>query len=187
MSSTKPNDQQNQSNTMINAKVHFFESLLWGSRFLVLLAIIPSLIGALTLFIIATLDIFKLVSNTLEYYTSQTKEDFHDTVVTNIIVAVDMYLIAIVLLIFGLGVYKLFISKIEMAEDVNMKHPFNIRSFDQLKDKIARVVILAVIIEFFRAVVGINFDSPLDAIYLALSVLALALSLYLMKISEKSD
>jgi len=46
-------------------------------------------------------------------------------------------------------------------------------------------VILAVIIEFFRAVVDIPYDTPLNAIYLALSVLALAAAISLMKWAQK--
>jgi uncharacterized membrane protein YqhA len=90
------------------------------------------------------------------------------------------------LLIFGAGIYRLFISPIDESEASDIKHPFNIQSFDELKDKIVRVVILAVIIEFFRAVVDIKFSTALDAIYLALSVFALAASLYLMNKSHKS-
>lgn len=163
-----------------------FERFLWNSRLLVMLAVIPSLLGALVLFIIASLDILAVVGDAFRYYT-RGGINIHDTVVTDIIVAVDIYLIAIVLMIFGLGVYKLFVSRIEPADSQDPSHPFNIKSLDQLKDKIARVVILAVIIEFFRAVVAINFTTPLDAIYLALSVLALAAALYLMSLAHKSE
>lgn len=164
-----------------------FERLLWSSRFLVMLAVIPSILGALVLFIIGTFDIIKVVANTVLYYTGANVGDIHDTVVTDIIVAVDIYLIAIVLLIFGLGVYRLFVSQIEQSEQHAKNHPFNVQSFDQLKDKIVRVVILAVIIEFFRAVVDIQFTTPLDAIYLAVSALALAAALYLMSLAHQSD
>lgn len=164
-----------------------FERFLWNARFLVLLAVVPSLVGAVVLFIIASLDIFQVLFDAWAYYTGSSSEDIHDTVVTNIIVAVDIYLIAIVLLIFGLGVYKLFISRIEKAEQGDPAHPFNVLSLDHLKDKIARVVILAVIIEFFRAVVDIRFNTPLDAIYLAASVLALAVALYLMNLAHRSE
>jgi uncharacterized membrane protein YqhA len=164
-----------------------FEHFLWNSRFLVLLAVIPSLLGALVLFFIASLDILAVVADAWRYYTQAGAGDIHDTVVTDIIVAVDIYLIGIVLMIFGLGVYKLFVSRIEPVEKRDPTHPFNVHSLDQLKDKIARVVILAVIIEFFRAVVGIEFSTPLDAIYLALSVLALAAGLYLMSLAHKSE
>jgi len=145
------------------------------------------LLGALVLFIIGTLDIISVVATTIEYYLLGGVADIHDTVVTDIIIAVDIYLIAIVLMIFGLGVYRLFVSPIEQSEEHGPSHPFNVRSFDQLKDKIARVVILAVIIEFFRAVVDIHFATPLDAIYLALSALALAAALYLMSLAHRKE
>lgn len=163
-----------------------FEAFLWSSRLMVLLAVVPALLGALVLFIIASLDILSVLADTWRHYTGG-GDDIHKSVVTNIIVAVDIYLIALVLMIFGLGVYKLFVSRIEPVEGRDPQHPFNVSSLDQLKDKIARVVILAVIIEFFRAVVGISFDTPLDAIYLALSVLALALALYLMALAHKQE
>jgi uncharacterized membrane protein YqhA len=80
---------------------------------------------------------------------------------------------------------NLFIAPIPQSEEQGRKHPFNVESFDQLKDKITRVVILAVIIEFFRAVTEITFAQPLDAIFLAASVLALAAALYLMSMARK--
>nr|WP_163503453.1 YqhA family protein [Halomonas socia] len=163
------------------------ERYLWNSRFLVMMAVVPSLLGAVVLFTIGTIDIVKVLIDTVAYYLFGGVEDIHDSVVPNIIMAIDIYLIAIVLLIFGLGVYRLFVSPIEQAEDHTPHHPFNVQSFDQLKDKIARVVILAVIIEFFRAVVDIRFQTPLDAIYLALSVLALAAALYLMSLAQRKE
>lgn len=162
-----------------------FERFLWNSRFLVMLAVIPSLLGALVLFIIGTMDIIHVMLDTIKYYAVGNQQNIHETVVTDIIIAVDIYLIAIVLMIFGLGVYRLFVSQIEESENHGPTHPFNVQSFDQLKDKIARVVILAVIIEFFRAVVNITFQTPLEAIYLALSALALAAALYLMSLTHK--
>lgn len=162
-----------------------FEHFLWNSRFLVMLAVVPSLIGALVLFVIGTVDILTVLVDTILYYTIGGVGNIHDTVVTDIIIAIDIYLIAIVLMIFGLGVYRLFVSSIQQSEEHSPSHPFNVHSFDQLKDKITRVVILAVIIEFFRAVVDIRFETPLDAIYLAVSALALAAALYLMSLAHK--
>ena len=165
----------------------WLERFLWNSRFLVMMAVVPSLVGSVVLLTIGTLDIVNVLLDTVAYYLFGSVEDIHDSVVPSIIMAIDIYLIAIVLLIFGLGVYRLFVSPIEQAEDHAPHHPFNVHSFDQLKDKIARVVILAVIIEFFRAVVDIRFQTPLDAIYLALSVLALAAALYLMSLAQRKE
>lgn len=163
------------------------EAALWNSRFLVLLAIVPSLLGSLALFVVGTLDILNVVGDVIRYYLLGGTQDIHENLVPDIIIAVDIYLIAIVLLIFGLGIYRLFVSRIDQAETRYPKHPFNVASLDQLKDKIARVVILAVIIEFFRAVVDIRFTTPLEAIYLAISVLALAAALFLMSKSHKGE
>lgn len=157
-----------------------FEQFLWQSRFLVLIAVLASLLGALVLFLVGTVDIIKVAVAVIDYYLGRSSEDLHEFIVTDIIIAIDIYLIAVVLLIFGLGIYRLFISPIDQSEGRGDRHPFNVRSFDELKDKIVRVVILAVIIEFFRAVVDIRFSTPEDAIYLAVSVLALAASLFLM-------
>lgn len=161
-----------------------FERFLWNSRLLVLVAVVASLLGSLVLFVVGTLDILKVAAMTVGYYLGSVDQNVHEFIVTDIIIAIDIYLVAVVLLIFGAGIYKLFISPIDESRDSDASHPFNIQSFDELKDKIVRVVILAVIIEFFRAVVDIHFTTPLDAIYLALSVLALAASLYLMSVSH---
>ncbi|MGM0449624.1 MAG: YqhA family protein [Pseudomonadota bacterium] len=134
-----------------------FERFLWQSRFLVLIAVIASLLGASLLFVVGTLDIIGIIVASVEYYLGHGGKDIHDFIVTDIIIAMDIYLIAVVLLIFGLGIYRLFISPIEESETHGNYHPFNVKSFDELKDKIVRVVILAVIIEFFRAVVDISF------------------------------
>jgi uncharacterized membrane protein YqhA len=44
------------------------ETALWNSRFLVMLAVVPSLLGSLMLFIVGTLDILKVVGDVLHYY-----------------------------------------------------------------------------------------------------------------------
>lgn len=181
------NEHEHNSQSKKNKSTNYFESFLWSSRLLVMLAVVPSLVGALVLFVIGTADMITVLTKTVTYYLTAGSPDIHDTVVPAIVMAVDIYLIAIVLLIFGAGVYRLFVSPIEQAESEASEHPFNVSSFDQLKDKIARVVILAVIIEFFRAVVDIRFQTPLEAIYLALSVLALAAGLYLMSLARQSD
>ncbi len=161
-----------------------FEKILWNSRFLVLIGVVSSLLGSLVLFIVGTMDILKVARMTFDYYLGRGDQDIHEFIITDIILAVDIYLVAVVLLIFGGGAYRLFISPIDESEESGVAHPFNIQTFDELKDKIVRVVILAVIIEFFRAVVDIQFSTPLDAIYLALSVLALAASVFLMNINH---
>jgi len=157
-----------------------FEKFLWNSRLLVLFAVIPSIFISFVLVVIGTIDIFAIAYRAFKYYAFSSGVEVFDSIVPDIIVAIDLYLIAVVMLIFGTGLYRLFISPIEEGKKLGALHPFIINSFDQLKDKIARVVILAVFIEVFKAVVDIKFDTPESVILLALSVLSLAGALFLM-------
>ena len=79
-----------------------FEAFMWKTRFLVLSAVIFGLIGALVLFIIASMDIYGVAIyafNTI--ITHAHPENFHEDIVSGIIGAVDLYLIAVVMLIFS--------------------------------------------------------------------------------------
>ena len=95
-----------------------FEGSLWASRFMVILAVVFGLIGAVVLFVVASFDIYetaKFVINT--YITNAHPENFHENVVGGIIGAVDLYLIGVVMLLFSFGLYELFISEIDVAKD----------------------------------------------------------------------
>lgn len=163
-----------------NSSKTLFEKFLWKSRLIVLLAVVPSLLAAFVLVIVATLDILAITYNAVKYYAASSELKMYDSIVPDIIVAIDRYLIAMVMLIFGTGLYRLFISPIEEGKKLGALHPFVVNSFDQLKDKIARVVILAVFVEVFKAIVGMQFTTPEAVIMLALSVLCLAAALFLM-------
>ncbi|MDQ7011481.1 MAG: YqhA family protein, partial [Mariprofundaceae bacterium] len=93
-----------------------FETMLWNSRFIVLLAVISSLLGAVLLFVLATMDMAHLSMAFVEHFVlGREHPDFHVEAVGHIIQAVDDFLLATVLLIFSLGLYELFISKLDVA------------------------------------------------------------------------
>ena len=104
----------------------FFENAMWKTRLFVLLPVVFGLIGAIILFVIASVDIFEVLIYTLNVYLNGLHpENFHEEVVSKIIGAVDLYLIAVVMLIFAFGLYELFISKImdkypEIEQSVNL-------------------------------------------------------------------
>ncbi|MFT7003640.1 MAG: putative membrane protein YqhA [Sulfurimonas sp.] len=160
-----------------------FEGTLWSSRFIVILAVIFGLIGAIIFFIVASFDIYetaKYVINT--YITHAHPENFHDDVVGGIIGAVDLYLIGIVMLIFSFGVYELFISDIDAAKDEtgNENKILAIHSLDQLKDKISKVIVMVLVVGFFQKVGYTQYNGALDMLYFALSITAVAVGLYFL-------
>ncbi|MDR0665284.1 MAG: YqhA family protein [Helicobacteraceae bacterium] len=159
-----------------------FESALVKSRLLVMLSVVFSLLGATALFIIASYDVVKATIITWQYYVHNADVDLHADGVSIIIGAVDLYLIAVVLLIFSFGLYELFISRIEKLDDIELKDVsiLTIKSLDQLKDKLGKVIIMVLVVSFFQRVLHMTFATPLEMLYLALAILALGVALYFM-------
>ncbi len=166
-----------------------FENTLWSSRFIVILAVIFGLIGAVVLFAVASVDIFstaKYVFNT--YITHAHPESFHEDVVGGIIGAVDLYLIGVVMLLFSFGLYELFISEIDVAKDDSGEDNkiLAIHSLDQLKDKISKVIVMVLVVGFFQKVAHTEYNTPLDLLYFALSITAVSVGLYFLgKVGKK--
>jgi len=158
-----------------------FEGAIWNSRFVVLLAVIFGLLGAVILFVVASMDIWGVAVYTFNtIVTHAHPENFHEDVVAGIIGAVDLYLIAVVMFIFSFGLYELFISDIDQAEGKNGSKLLAIHSIDELKDKIAKVIVMVLVVNFFQRVLHTNFATPLEMLYFAGSITALAVGLYFL-------
>jgi len=137
--------------------------------------------GAVILFVIASMDIWGVGVTTFDVIVNhQHPEHFHEDVVAGIIGAVDLYLIAVVMFIFSFGIYELFISDIDEASGSNGSKILAIHSLDQLKDKIAKVIVMVLVVNFFQRVLHTNFATPLEMLYFALSITALAVGLYFL-------
>jgi len=160
-----------------------FESGLWSSRFIIILAVVFGLIGAVLLFAVASVDIFNTAKFVLTtYFTGAHPENFHEDIVGGIIGAVDLYLIGVVMLLFSFGLYELFISEIDVAKDEkgNPNQLLAISSLDQLKDKISKVIVMFLVVGFFQKVGHSSYDGALDLLYLALSITAVSVGLYFL-------
>ncbi|SFV52652.1 Arginine/ornithine antiporter ArcD [hydrothermal vent metagenome] len=164
-----------------------FEGAIWNSRFIVLLAVVFGLIGAMILFIVASMDIWEVAVRTYQVvlHIIPHPEHFHEDIVSGIIGAVDLYLIAVVMFIFSFGLYELFISDIDQAEGKNGSKLLAIHDLDQLKDKIAKVIVMVLVVSFFQRVLHTQFTTPLEMLYFALSITALAVGLsFLSKVGK---
>lgn len=164
-----------------------FEGLIWRSRFIVILAVIFGLLGAIVLFIIASLDIYNISVYTITaLLTNAHPTKLHENLVSTIIGGIDLYLIAVVLFIFAFGLYELFISEIDEAvNDKKTSKILEIHSLDQLKDKIAKVIIMVLVVSFFQRVLHTEYNGAKEMLYFALSILALALGLYFLHRNSK--
>ncbi|MEF3191154.1 MAG: YqhA family protein [Campylobacterales bacterium] len=165
-----------------------FEAALWRSRLWVLFSVISSLLASLVLFIIGSLDILDVLSKTWGYYIlNDHSYDLHTKAVGEIIGAIDLYLIAVVLLIFSFGIYELFVSQIDEAQSHSSSKILQIHSLDELKDKIAKVIIMVLIVKYFQMVLDMSFGGALEMLYLAASILGLSLALYFLHNGVKHE
>ncbi|SFK47553.1 YqhA family protein [Methylophaga sulfidovorans] len=159
-----------------------FEKALWNSRFVVLIAVIASLLTALAMFYMATVDVYYLLSHLGEYMSpdliGDARKDFRAETVAHVVEVIDGYLLATVLFIFSLGLYELFISKIEEAEESESSKVLAIHSLDDLKARLGRVVLMILIVNFFEHAISMDFHGPLDLLALAGGIGLIALALY---------
>jgi uncharacterized membrane protein YqhA len=168
----------------------FFEFALWNSRFIVLFAVIASLFASLTMFYMATVDAFYMVLHFIHYASPELdtamRSELRSETITHVVEIVDGYLLATVLLIFALGLYELFISRIDVAEQSETaSNVLIINSLDDLKTRLAKVILMILIVRFFEFAISMSFKSPVNLLYLAGSIALIGLALYLSHESDK--
>tara|TARA_E500000331_G_scaffold179960_1_gene173311 strand:- start:153 stop:650 length:498 start_codon:yes stop_codon:yes gene_type:complete len=157
-----------------------FENVLWSSRFVVIIAVVLSIISSISLFFIGGWDIIQatIFNNPLFNENINNSNDL----LFKIISSIDLFLIGIVLLIFGFGVYELFISEIDFAKDKFADSTLKINNLDQLKNKIIKVIIIVLIVKFFEKVLKLfnNFTTPNDLLLFSISILSICIGYYLI-------
>lgn len=157
-----------------------FEKFLWGFRYITILAVILSILSAFTLIVIGSWDIIEAVI----FYNPlfDTSISSNNELLFKLISAIDLFLIGIVLLIFGFGIYELFVSEIDFANSKFTESTLKIRDLDQLKNKIIKVIIIVLIVKFFEKVLKFseNFTTPMDILYFGLSILSICVGYYLI-------
>jgi uncharacterized membrane protein YqhA len=156
-----------------------FESFLWSSRLIVLLAVVFGVISSLLLFIAGSIEIFLSI---VHFVSVISPEVHYNDILSGIIGGVDLYLIAMVLLIFSFGIYELFISKIDIARNSEAFHTLlEITNLDDLKNKIIKVIIMVLIVSFFQKVIAFELTTTLDMLFMAASIAAVCIGVFFLQ------
>ena len=159
---------------------HYFEKTLWNLRVIVVLSVILSIFASISLFVIGSWDIIDAIVFKNPLFNNEISNN--NDLLFKIISSIDLFLIGIVLLIFGFGVYELFISEIDFAKGKFDESTLKIKSLDQLKNKIIKVIIIVLIVKFFEKILKLtpSFSSPEDILIFSLSILAICLGYFLI-------
>lgn len=115
------------------------------SRYIVILPVLGSLLGALTLMLIGTWEVILSIIGI-----ANSKSPLKDTVV-GILTAVDTLLLATVLLVIGYGLYELFVDS-----EVKLPPWLEINNLDDLKNKLIGVVVAIIAVVFLGQLVDDN-------------------------------
>ncbi|MCU7815224.1 MAG: YqhA family protein [Candidatus Thiodiazotropha sp. (ex Lucinoma kastoroae)] len=167
-----------------------FEKILWNSRLVVLAAVIASMAAAIAMFYMASVDAVYMISHLGDYaspsLSATERVDLRSTTVTHVVEIVDGYLLATVLLIFSLGLYELFVSKIDHAEgSESASNVLMITSLDDLKSRLAKVVMMILVVRYFEFALGMDFTTPMDLLQFAAGIALLGIALYFSHLADK--
>jgi uncharacterized membrane protein YqhA len=139
---------------------------------------------AAVLYVMVTIQAFRLPLHLVAFLdgglSAKERSTVYTEAVTNIASVIDGYLFATIMLIFAMGLYELFISKIEVAENSELaSRILLIRSIDDLKDRLAKVIFLVLIVKYFEYALHGSYTTPLELLQLATGILLLAAALWL--------
>jgi len=158
--------------------------MLVSSRFFVLIAVVASLLSSIGTFYMASVDVFQVLRELAGYaspgISQEVREVLRADTITNVVKAVDGYLLATVMLIFALGLYELFIGRIPLLENQPVAPKvLVITSLDDLKDRLWRVVTLILVVKFLQVSLESKYKTPQEALYLAVGIFLVAGALWL--------
>jgi len=166
-----------------------FEGALWRSRYMVVFAVLASMAAALIVMYMATVDVVYLVKHVWHYadngLAAEARKVLHDETITHVVEVVDGYLLSTFMLIFSLGLYELFISDIDEAHGSRTSSKvLVINSLDDLKQRLAKVVLMIMIVNLFEKALKIPMTQPLDLLYLGGAIALIGVALYFTHASE---
>ncbi|KAI3812623.1 hypothetical protein L1987_17334 [Smallanthus sonchifolius] len=165
------------------------EKVIYNCRFLALLAVTGSLIGSFLCFIKGCTYV---VASYQEYFVN------HGRGIFQLVEAIDVYLLGTVMLVFGMGLYELFISNLDTAKSRSegatarrsnlfglfllKERPkwLEIKSVNELKTKLGHVIVMLLLIGLFEKSKKAAILTPTDLLCFSGSVLLSSCCLYLL-------
>ncbi|MFN3391729.1 MAG: YqhA family protein [Meiothermus ruber] len=149
------------------------QNLLWNARWVMLLPVVGLLAGAVYFAVQTGLEVWRaLGSGSL------------DRALPLMVGAVDLALLASVLIIFALGLYELFIAEVRRPEG-GLNNVLVVKSLNDLKTKLGQVILMILIVKFFEKAQAFAPKAALDFLFYAGAVALLGAALWLVQ-AEKS-
>ncbi|MGL4994726.1 MAG: YqhA family protein [Deefgea sp.] len=146
--------------------------ILNASRYLVLAAVIGSLLSAIALYAYGLVDTVVVIVRTLSV--GDVSSTGAKGLMLYFIEIFDLFLLGTVMLILALGLYELFIDP-----DFKMASRLEIHTFEDLKTTLVTVVIAVMAVTFLGQIMTWNGETSLLEIGLPVALVIAALNIYL--------
>lgn len=156
----------------------FFESILWKSRLILLVAVISCVFTAAILVGLGMYEVLHLADGLFSLLVLHDPDVTRDMLVLIVIEILDTFLLSSILFIFSFGIYELFISPIESSRELTSQ-AFQISSIEELKAKLGKVIVMLLVIKIFAFLTELKPASMLEILYMAIIVLLVSASLWL--------
>ncbi|MCL7022204.1 hypothetical protein MKW94_030419 [Papaver nudicaule] len=171
------------------------EKTIFDFRFLALFAIAGSLAGSLLCFLNGCVYIYEAYK---VYWTSCVKGIHSGQMVLRLVEAIDVYLAGTVMLIFGMGLYGLFISNsphdAPPSTDRALKGSslfgmfalterptwMKISSLDELKTKVGHVIVMILLVKMFERSKTVIITTGVDLLSYSVCIFFSSASLYIL-------
>ncbi|CAM8995482.1 unnamed protein product [Rhodiola kirilowii] len=185
LTSYNPGKAKGQSEAM----EEFVEKAIYQCRFMAFFGVMGSLVGSILCFVKGCTFV---VAAFVDYFAN------HGKVIVQLVEAIDVYLLGTVMLVFGMGLFELFVSNLDVPDSFsddkfqNRSNFFGlftlkerpkwleIKSVNELKTKLGHVIVMLLLIGLFEKSKKAVILSPVDLLCFSASVLLSSACLYLL-------
>lgn len=157
-----------------------FRTILASSRFLVLIAIVATFLGAVALMIFEALVVITAlveIASGPEFTPKNAKR-----IAVGLIEAVDVFLIAIAMYMMSLSLYALFVD-----EKLPLPGWLKVGDLEDLKANLVSIVIAVLAVLFLRQAVAWEEGTDILALGVSLALVIASLTFFLAKKSTRKD
>jgi uncharacterized membrane protein YqhA len=150
-----------------------------GLRFLSIIAVIGSLLGAVLMFVVGSITTIEAIRTYLDGDEGDTSERAVTATVL-VVGALDEYLFGLLLFVFAVGIYQLFLASPDDAAQLRragLPAWLHVRDLLELKIMLVEVIIVVFIVQFFRLVLDEveAFEWTLLVVPIAVGIFAVVL------------
>ena len=169
---------------MLKLERHF-ESALWGSRWIAILGVCVALLLAMMAWLTATWRGIAMASQMIRHLPAASQQTIGSA--ADLVDVVEAYLLGAFLLVIAVGFYELFLGRLDVARQNRLAgNLLIVGSLDGLKERIAKLVLVMLIVRFGEYGIQLRVASTLDLLALAAGVFLIALSLRLVRGSSEA-